>query len=162
MGVHVIDVEEALIPVAVCVNVAFLQLPLTDQDVFRESAGRKNSKRQSTFPKRCHGESMRVHCCFEREMGVSCHRPRGWSSYFVLNLVLQVPRNEIPGHPSGCSNVLGGYPGTCPFGLYRGRPSIYVFLASRRCSEWLIAVALHARLENLGTWHAEKPYTSQT
>jgi len=51
-------VEEALVPVAVCVDVAFLQLPLADQDVFRKSAGRKSSKRQSAFPNGCHVESM--------------------------------------------------------------------------------------------------------
>lgn len=73
-----------------------------------------------------------------------------------------MPRNEIPGHASRCSNILGGYPGTCPFGLYRRRTSIHVFLASQRWSESSIAVALHARLASLGTWRAEKPYTSQT
>ena len=95
-------------------------------------------------------------------MRASCHRPRGRSSCFVSNLVLLMPRDETPGHPSRCSNILGGYPGTCPFGLYRRRTSICVFLALRRCSHADIAVALHARLASLGTWRAEKPYTSQT
>jgi hypothetical protein len=150
MGVHIVDVEEALVPVAVCVDVAFLQLLLTNEDVFRKSAGRKSSKRQSAFPNGRHGELRCIHCYFIRDESV------------FLDQVLLVPRNEIPGYPSGCSNTLGGYPGTCPFGLYRSRLSICVFLATRRCGESPIAVALHARLENLGTWHAEKPYTSQT
>jgi hypothetical protein len=30
MGVYIIDMEEALVPVAICVDVTFLQLPLAD------------------------------------------------------------------------------------------------------------------------------------
>jgi hypothetical protein len=45
MSVHIVDVEEALVPIAVRVNVAFLQLLFADQNIFRENATRYEGDR---------------------------------------------------------------------------------------------------------------------
>ena len=42
MGVYVVDVEETLVPVAVCVDVALLELSLADQNVLSEGGGRED------------------------------------------------------------------------------------------------------------------------
>jgi hypothetical protein len=43
--VYIVDVEEALIPIAIRVNVAFLQLLFADQNIFRENATRHDGDR---------------------------------------------------------------------------------------------------------------------
>ena len=54
MGVYVVDVEETLVPVAVCVDVALLELSLADQNVLSEGGGREDRCHEGAFPCKCH------------------------------------------------------------------------------------------------------------